>query len=634
MKFLFTIWLVFAQGSPVSGIDKPVVIDSLLAIGADTIETYEIRVGAIKKAVTMDETGRSHAAHARLLMRFPSPERMVAAERAAKRAIRKEKHNADLIGLLSKLYWRIGRRGTSLEYAERAIEANAINPIGHFWVGRYHFWETMKYLWMNRVEVNQDTDGRVRSHNIDLGRWGEEARKKAESAFLHLLNLNPAHDEARRYLGLIYYQTQRAIELRDLYMSVTKYQPENPTGYFTVGMSYHLERDYERAYQAYSNGLKRMPENEQRFMLAVFTDEQTDTLATVPDMQTLQRFWTGKNPFFLSPVNERMLEQCRRVAYVNLRFGEPEKEIAGWTTDRGQAYIRYGDPLALQSRPAKVDTHLDDPIIMQKLRFHEAASFGTSSDQYEFGKELWDYENFILVFDNTDARGAWKFRIASLNGAIVGLEDLVERVPTRFVDPFGDRRFEMPYQVAQFRGAKGNSRVELYYAVPASKIEATTSKGLGTVQLDKGLFLFDSNWDTLDVQKTQVKRLGWVRDIGRSGYLLSGEILNIAPGKYNIAAEVLDQKTKSVGGLRFAIPVRTFSRTALEISSILLARRVVAKPERPFGRDRFVVLPNPMKATPRNKKAYFYFEVYNLKRDTFGRTKYQVTYQTKLIPTG
>ena len=41
-----------------------------------------------------------------------------------------------------------------------------------------------------------------------------------------------------------------------------------------------------------------------------------------------------------------------------------------------------------------------------------------------------------------------------------------------------------------------------------------------------------------------------------------------------------------------------------------------------------------MKATPRNKKAYFYFEVYNLKRDAFGRTNYQVTYQTKLISTG
>jgi GWxTD domain-containing protein len=634
LKRLLTIFALVAVASPVSGIEEPVVIDSLLTIGSDTTKIYEVRIQAIKQAAKIDDTGRSHAAHVRLLMQFPTPERLVAAEQAAKRAIRKEKRNADHIGLLSKLYWRIGRRGSSLKYAERAIEENGLNPIGYFWAGRYHFWETMKYLWMNRVEINQDSYGRARPHTIELGQWGEEARKKAESAFSHALNLDPEHDEARRYLGLIYYQTHRPTELRDLYKPVVKTQSHIPTGYFTVGMSYHLEKDYKRAYRAYNSGLKRMSKDEQRFMLAVFTDERTDTLESVPDMKALQRFWTGRNPFFLSPVNERMLEQCRRVAYVNLRYGEPEKGIAGWTTDRGQAYIRYGDPLALQSRPAEVDTHLDDPIIVQKFRFQDAKMFSTSSDQFEFGKELWEYENFILVFDNTDTRGEWKFRIASLNGAIVGLDDLVERVPRRFVDPFGERRFEMPYQVAQFRGTKGKSRVEVYYAVPASKVEATTSKGLGTVNLDKGLFLFDANWDTLDIQKAQVDRLAWVRDKGRRGYLLSGEVLNLEPGRYNIAAEVMDQKTESIGGFRFAIPVRDFSRTELEISSILLARRVIEKPERPFGRGRYVVLPNPMKATPRSKKAYFYFEVYNLKRDAFGRTNYQVTYQTKSIPMG
>ena len=45
------------------------------------------------------------------------------------------------------------------------------------------------------------------------------------------------------------------------------------------------------------------------------------------------------------------------------------------------------------------------------------------------------------------------------------------------------------------------------------------------------------------------------------------------------------------------------------------------------------MLPNPTQATPRNRKAYFYFEVYNLSRDAFGRTSYKVTYQTKRVAT-
>ena len=377
-----------------------------------------------------------------------------------------------------------------------------------------------------------------------------------------------------------------------------------------------------------------MSPDEQRFMLAVFTDKRVDTTSITPDMETLQRFWTGKNPLFMSPVNERMLEQCRRVAYVNLRYGEPEKGIAGWTTHRGQAYIRYGDPLALESRPPEIDTRIDDPMIARHFRFQNAKLFGTSSDQYKFGKELWEYENFILVFDNTDTRDAWTFKIASLDGAIIGLEDLVERIPTRFVDPYKNRRFPVSHQIGQFRGTGGKSRVEIYYAVPAAKVEAETGKGLGTVELNKGLFLFDADWDTLDIQKASVERLAWIKDKKFSkGYLLSGEVLNLEPGAYNLAAEVVDERTEHVGGFRTSLPVRAFSENTLEISSILLARRVIEKPDRPFGRSRYVVLPNPLLSTARNRKVYFYFEVYNLARDAFGRTNYKVTYQSKPVST-
>jgi GWxTD domain-containing protein len=618
-----------------AGIDEPVVIDSLLSIVADTTRSFNIRRDAVLESEKLDDTGRSYAARGKLLMDFPNPDRMAAAERAFKRAIRKDKRNADYIGMLSLYYWRIGRRSSSLDYAKRAIKANPIHPIGHYWSGRYYFWETVKYLWMSRVEMNQDSDGRERPHVIHLGPWGEEARKKAESAFLHTLNLDPDHTEARRYLGLIYYQTNRPGELRELFKPVVQNAPEEPTGYFTVGMSYHLERDYERAYRAYNSGLKQMSHDEQRFVLAVFTDSETDTLKRLPDMGDLQRFWTGKDPLFMSPVNENMLEQCRRVAYVNLRYGEPEKGIAGWTTDRGQAYIRYGDPVALQTHPAEFDTHLDDPIIMQKFRYAEAATFGNSSKNYEFGKELWRYEDFILVFDNTDTRDSWKFRVASLNGAIVDLEDLVERVPRRFVDPFGNRRFDVPHQIAQFRGTEGKSRIEIYYGIPTSKIVAETGKGLATVEMEKGMFLFDANWDTLDIKRTAVGRLAWIQDKSFSkGYLLSSDILNLAPGNYHVAGEMLDKQSDAVGGFRSTLPVRAFSTDTLELSGILLARRVIEKPDRPFGRARYVILPNPVNATPRNRKAYFYFEIYNLTRDTFGRTSYEVTYQTKGLPDG
>lgn len=633
MRILRLITVLVVLSSPLPAAPSPV--DSLLAVGSDTTADFETRREAIRQAVRIDETGRAEAARARLLMDHPSPDRMVAAEHALKRAMRQDRENVAYVGLMARLMWKIGRRGSSLDYAERAVETDPDHPVGHYWAGRYHFWETMKYLWMRRIEINQDSRGYERPHEIDLGSWGEEARQKAESAFGKVLALDPTHVDARRYLGLIYYQTHRATNLRDLYKPVLKQSPDDPTAYFTIGMSYQLDRDQERAYQAYNRGLHLMAPSEQHFMLSVFTSREAGTTLTPPDTETLQRFWTGKNPLFLSPVNERMLEQCRRVAYVNLRYGDPEKGIPGWTTDRGQAYIRYGDPLVLQSRPPEIDTNIDDPIIAQRYRFNDSKWFGTSGDQYTFGKELWEYENFILVFDNTDTRDAWRFRIAALDGAIIDLDDLVARVPDRFVDPFANRRFPINHQLGQFRGPGGKSRIELYYAVPVSKVESETNRGLGKVDLEKGLFLFDAQWDTVDIQKAPVDRLAWIKDGSmHGGYLLSGEVLNLRPGNYHLAAEVIDNKSKRLGGFRTPLAVRRFSHTELDISSILLARRVIEKPDRPFGRDRFVILPNPLLATPRSRKAYFYFEVYNLQRDPFGRTSYEVTYQTKPVPEG
>lgn len=609
--------------------------DSLLAVAEDTTLSYDQRIAAARAAAEADESGAADAAHARLLMDHPTPDRLVAAEHAIKRAIAHDRENAEYVGLLSQYYWRIGRRSSALDYAERAIEMAPEDPSGHYWSGRYHFWEAMKYLWMSRVEENQDSRGYIREHRIDLGPWGEEAREKAEAAFTRTLELAPEHAESRRYLGLIYYATRRPEALRDLYTPVIKSSPDDPTAHFTIGMSFQLERDYDRAYRAYASALRRLPPADQRFMLAVFTDTRTDTQAPVPDFTDLQRFWTGRDPLFMSPLNERMLEQCRRVAYANLRYGEPEKGIPGWSTDRGQAYIRYGDPLVLQARPPEVDTNIDDPIIAQRFRAYEAATFRTFSDQYQFGKEVWEYEDFALIFENTDTRDAWKFNVAWLDGALIGLDNLVERVPERFVDPFADRRFSVTHQVGQFRGQAGRSRVEIYYAVPVSRVEATTGKGLGRVDLDKGLFLFDAAWDTVDIRKARVDRLAWIRDrgYGKDGYLLSGETLDLAPGTYHVAGEVVDRKNDAVGGFREALEVRRFSSESLDISSILLARRVIEKPERPFGRQRYVVLPNPVGETARERKAYFYFEVYNLARDAFGRTSYNVTYQTKTVPT-
>ena len=64
---------------------------------------------------------------------------------------------------------------------------------------------------------------------------------------------------------------------------------------------------------------------------------------------------------------------------------------------------------------------------------------------------------------------------------------------------------------------------------------------------------------------------------------------------------------------------------------MLLARRIVERDQAPYGRERYLILPNPLKQYQQGAQAYFYYEIYNLQKDRFGATNYQVTYQIRTV---
>jgi hypothetical protein len=154
-----------------------------------------------------------------------------------------------------------------------------------------------------------------------------------------------------------------------------------------------------------------------------------------------------------------------------------------------------------------------------------------------------------------------------------------------------------------------------------------------SVQVNQALFLFDSSWDTVH-QTAGLVRMMPVVDYPsmQVAYLLASERVLLKPGSYYLAAEAEDQVTDRVGTLRDTLQVRQFGREHLEVSSLLMARRIVELDNRPPGRERFLILPNPLLKAPRRGTASFYFEVYNLSQDAFGATHYRVVYQTRVIP--
>src|SRR5262249_7101642 len=62
------------------------------------------------------------------------------------------------------------------------------------------------------------------------------------------------------------------------------------------------------------------------------------------DSQFLEAQWKASDPTVATRINERRLTQWDRVLWSDLLFGDAQRHIAGWTTDPGIAWIRYGKP--------------------------------------------------------------------------------------------------------------------------------------------------------------------------------------------------------------------------------------------------------------------------------------------------
>jgi GWxTD domain-containing protein len=65
-----------------------------------------------------------------------------------------------------------------------------------------------------------------------------------------------------------------------------------------------------------------------------------------------EQFWKRRDPSPETPENEAMDEFYRRVQYANQHFSVGR---AGWRTDMGQIYIKYGEPDEVVRSPFNFD---------------------------------------------------------------------------------------------------------------------------------------------------------------------------------------------------------------------------------------------------------------------------------------
>ena len=600
-EFEMVIWLLvvfsLAMVRPVWAKADVSNVDSLLLRAMDDEVQYKDRKRAAKRATKLEWSPRTMDVMARVLMVGGKKTSAQEAEHWALRAIRREPDNPDYRATYAELLWIWDRREDSYTQAKRAIELDSNHARSLYCASQFLMWQIQFFM-----------DGERERGRIHLNEFAEKDREEAIGYLERILQATPDNRQGRVLMAMVYYDGGLPGRLVALFKDYLERHPEDRDGHFFLGLGYQVKEELESAYRSYSRAVNLMDAGEKAFMQSMFLLSEKRNLEerkNLPGYSDIRKFWTGKDPLFLTPVNERLMEHCRRVAYSNLRFGDPRTRTEGWRTDRGQAYIRYGHPL---SRVGQL-----------------------------YSGETWVYDTFRIHFKYGGIRDLWRFGSVSVRGQRMGFSELVHRVPDFYRDPYKWERYDAPSQIAQFREPDGRTRVEIYYALPGSKVNhKTRSPGVRDVNVRQGFFLFDASGDTVRYDIAKVGQMPWVEynKMSHEGYLFANERLNLNPGEYYLAAEVQDQSSSTIGTFRDSLRVREFGHKDLEVSSLLAARRIIEKDEGPLNRDRFMILPDPVGKCETNGSMSFYFEVYNLKRDAFGQTNYRVTYQTRALREG
>jgi GWxTD domain-containing protein len=119
----------------------------------------------------------------------------------------------------------------------------------------------------------------------------------------------------------------------------------------------------------------------------------------------IEQFWERRNPTPGSAENRFKEEHYRRIAYANNHFASKLK--AGWQTDRGTTYIKYGPPDEIDSHPTGGTNHRPES---------EGGGTGGAINAYPF--EQWRYRHIEGIGTNVsidfiDPTKSGEFRMTS-----------------------------------------------------------------------------------------------------------------------------------------------------------------------------------------------------------------------------
>ena len=221
-----------------------------------------------------------------------------------------------------------------------------------------------------------------------------------------------------------------------------------------------------------------------------------------------------------------------------------------------------------------------------------------------------------------------------MNPGIV-MHRVSRKTPEVYQQDFATAPLDFYFDLARFKG-EGGSTLEVYFGIPTRDLDYVAgADGRLTAHVKRGVALYDEENKPVyrSSEEIELYTSGPV-DPTKIAFVPEMDRFSVTPGTYRLSVQILDTSSDRSQVYNRKVVLSPFGGDSLRISDIEMAAAIRPSRGSKFTKGEIEVVPNPSLFYLAGQPVYVYYEVYNLKKDEFGRTKYRVSYELRSLQEG
>ncbi len=321
--------------------------------------------------------------------------------------------------------------------------------------------------------------------------------------------------------------------------------------------------------------------------------------------------WRRVDPTPLTDRNENQLIVWKRLTLADQLFGNPERGVRGWDTPPGEAFVRYGEPMAHDFNPGEVSGGPGAETTLPRLgsgwsAAREGATLKLVPPSWSWGYRFRDVK-FTLRFEDVSLNGSYR----ADDETAQTLTALRRLAPIVFQEAAPGSIQQIYVASAGVRADAGKVRQGIYVGVPFWRKNLERER-LGKIKLE--VVVRDSTRALVrQALHYAAAADAYALEPGLD-LLLWSPSYELAPGAYSVTALVSDPERDIHGVASTLIEVRDYrALPELTISDLELALNSDSTTAGPtvtkLGRT---YVPNPLALAGADGTVDVFYEIYGL----------------------